>query len=559
MFAAAASSKREKMQTRFTHGYLKTNYIPSDLEVQEIKQLLEEPQARLTQLNDELHQMEIAIDVLRQERNKLLDAIDSHRALISYARRIPNELWQEIFIHSLPSERNAVMSCSETPILLGHVCITWRRMALSTPQLWATLHIPLPTRMLFSGPAEKSVHEKVNQRREVAEMWLRRSGDIPLSISLAEPVHGPPVGSNLASLILKSLMVFSQRWKHINFLLSTSSIASLTTLSEEDVPILESFSIRDVTPRTTASGPAGVWDSPAFLRAPRLCTVAFQHMAGDLLGYPLRWSQLTEIWIKDHGRSSSTFSLLLPSTVLEILTRCTNLQLCRLDMAPAVGAPIDNDEALKTVFLPLLTTLSIWETQNLSPFFQRLHVPALRHFEYRSLVPTPSISTFLFEPRPGLESLVLDSRLFTEPLLLECLGSVPTITRLTIARWSGGAIVPLTHYSSSFAFGERVLQHLTPNEGTLKSCLCPKLKVFECYQHDFSDLSLFNFIILRSKLFAGQLMRVHVTFLRDRTFDILPGLSSIVQDGMDISLAYPEPPSYSPWTGLPKRRWLVDS
>lgn len=549
------------MQTsRFTPNYLNTNYVPSDPEVKEIKHLLEESDGQLTHLNDALRSMQLAIDGVLRERNKIQDAMDAHRALISYPRRLPNELWQEIFIRTLPSDRNAVMSSSESPILLSHISSAWRRIALSTPQLWATIHISLQSKTSSSHLEHKYTYEKLLQRREVAEMWLSRSGDFPLSISLAEPfLHGRlEYNVHLCVPMIQGLMQFSYRWKHINFHLSSGSIAELATLSAEELPMLESILVRDTTPRMTVSGPGGVWDSPDLFRAPGLKAVNLHVMGGDLLEFPLRWAQLTELWIEGHGRASNFHWVLLPHTALEVLARCPNLVRCCLDMntPPRFVGPIvpPAEEAVKVVSMPSLTTLSVWEGQNMQSFFQHIHVPKLRHFEYRCM-DIPHVSTFLFEPRPGLVSLILDIFDIPEDLLIHCLVNAPMITRLTIAQWANGRTMKLSQVFDLFSFGDNVLRYLTPNAETLESCLCPHLEVFECYQNDFSDLLLLDFIVARSKF--GRLKHVDIAFIRDKTFDILPGLSSIIEDGMYISLSYLETPSYSPWNGLPARRWWL--
>ncbi|KAJ7796751.1 hypothetical protein B0H14DRAFT_2390361, partial [Mycena olivaceomarginata] len=59
------------------------------------------------------------------------------------ARRPPDDMVAEIFTASLPYDRNATISGTEAPLLFCHICRVWRHLALSTPCLWAFLHIVL--------------------------------------------------------------------------------------------------------------------------------------------------------------------------------------------------------------------------------------------------------------------------------------------------------------------------------------------------------------------------------------------------------------------------------
>ncbi|KAJ7892597.1 hypothetical protein B0H13DRAFT_1478966, partial [Mycena leptocephala] len=106
------------------------------------------------------------------QRDHLKDYVDSHEALLSPARQLPHDVVQEIFLTCLPSHRNAVMSPSEAPLLLGPVCYGWRAIVLSTPILWSSLHIHLNF-VLYSP-----------QRISAVAEWLARAGACPLSLSV---------------------------------------------------------------------------------------------------------------------------------------------------------------------------------------------------------------------------------------------------------------------------------------------------------------------------------------------------------------------------------------
>ncbi|KAJ7629863.1 hypothetical protein B0H17DRAFT_867535, partial [Mycena rosella] len=115
--------------------------------------------------------LEALIRDLSDQREKTLAYIDAHQALISPARRLPRDIVQEIFLACLPSHRNVVMSATEAPLILARIFSAWRTIALSTPALWASLHLPLE--YIF----DHSLHVPVTK-------WLGRSGRCPLSLSI---------------------------------------------------------------------------------------------------------------------------------------------------------------------------------------------------------------------------------------------------------------------------------------------------------------------------------------------------------------------------------------
>ncbi|KAJ6514307.1 hypothetical protein C8R47DRAFT_940316, partial [Mycena vitilis] len=112
---------------------LHTNYVPSDDEIEQVRAHLMPYEAERTRLDS-------LIEVLTVQRNRLHDYIEPHAALISYPRRLPQDVVEEIFLACLPTHHNAVMSVTEAPLLLGRICSAWRSIALVAPRLWSSLH-----------------------------------------------------------------------------------------------------------------------------------------------------------------------------------------------------------------------------------------------------------------------------------------------------------------------------------------------------------------------------------------------------------------------------------
>ncbi|KAJ6611389.1 hypothetical protein B0H10DRAFT_1953062 [Mycena sp. CBHHK59/15] len=88
---------------------LNTNFVPSDPELEGIRSLLTNPLNELARLDAQIADM--------YARRKALDIFAS--------RRNTTHSWTPAL---------------EAPMRLGHICSGWRRLALSTPILWSSIH-----------------------------------------------------------------------------------------------------------------------------------------------------------------------------------------------------------------------------------------------------------------------------------------------------------------------------------------------------------------------------------------------------------------------------------
>lgn len=161
---------------------LGTNHVPSPAELDQLKDLLVEPQHELKCLQSEISRLQSLLDDLLRKKDEVETYIKGHRILMSPIRRIPSETLGEIFIHCLPSDSYpfAVRDLKQAPLLMTTICRHWRCVAIDTPMLWSSLHIHLPPHLS---------EEMASRRTAGVNLWLERSATLPISISF----HGSSI------------------------------------------------------------------------------------------------------------------------------------------------------------------------------------------------------------------------------------------------------------------------------------------------------------------------------------------------------------------------------
>ncbi|KAF8201289.1 hypothetical protein K438DRAFT_1821740 [Mycena galopus ATCC 62051] len=523
------------MASVFAH-HLGTNYCPDDEEVLQIKNLLVEPTLRLQELDGEITKLQKALDRLAEERDSLSAYVASHQALLSPVRRLPLDTIQDIFIACLPTHRNCVMSASEAPLLLGRICSSWRTISLSTPRLWARLHVAEPPRGP-PGPSTAVFDQKVAQRIQITKTWLDRSGKCPLSISLQTAEYGGPAEDTFAASVqfLQTLILFAPRWQHIHFTTTPSLILETMSYLDTDMPWLETVAFYDQMDHMLEGFDCGPFN---MLHGARISSFALPGSIFIPGRLPLQWKRLTSLTIG--GRPWTVLPDLTSEAILGVISGCPELRCCKLmvhdpDAAiPALRHPITK--------LPFLHTLAIHCVAHSPPavsvLLMRLSMPELRNFTFLgSSQDSPSLGDF-FADSNRLESLDIDTKIFSKIPLLETLRALPpTLQQLKICEIDDMWGPPPT------CLDDDVL-------GVLSSPgICPALQdLYIRRGFGVSEDAVLRFITAR----ISTLKRVDIHFHREMAVDIMPSLRGFIEMGLAVSLIYlPAPPSqFSPWLGL---------
>ncbi|KAJ7447123.1 hypothetical protein B0H11DRAFT_2290284 [Mycena galericulata] len=542
-----ASEGKSTMQPSPFDDILYTNAVPSDAECQRIHDLLVGPQKKAAVLAQEVVRVQSLLDELTAKRDQLNAFIDAHLALVSPVRRLPDDVVREIFVAALPSDRNAIMSEEEAPLLLSHISQGWRNLALSTPRLWSTLHIVTPP-----VSSVQSHIPKLHQINGAVVTWLSRSGTLPVSISFIAPrpylsrgasedeISALPEATRSASFtLIQTLIEFCTRWRSIRFKMPDDSyLTPLAALSVSDVPKLSSIEMN-------MGGGDADWASMSFLGTPSLRAVS---LGGGAHTSPTSWDTLAHLSIRFMG---VTLSL---DETLSMLRHCTNLE--TLHLTSSHNQPHGQTHA-QPCHLAQLWRLSLISVGNIS-FLQQLSAPNLRILEFHgpfdSASPSPLLT--LISSSDRLEHLRLSVHNITVDSLIEMLQKAPALGELALV--ADPILPPPPHFGPWGPTG-------TPDGrllSLLDSTLCPRLQQLTLLQFNaLSDDALLAFVQTRTDPSldrCARLSRVNAHFARARQVDIIPSLQQSIADGLEIRLDYAAQSHASPLYSVVEDRQPYD-
>ncbi|KDR85953.1 hypothetical protein GALMADRAFT_132570 [Galerina marginata CBS 339.88] len=161
--------------------------------------------------------MDVLEKMLNQRRELKAEINHLHPSMID---RMPVEVASNIFELYVGDHSSDIFDCNPPLALqLGAVCQAWRRIAWSTPQLWASIPLDLSVR-------PERTWERALQRYTILEQllsdWIARAGGFLLSIKLHSR-HSIEL-QNIEGLlpIIHIINSLSTRWKCLNLHLPMS-------------------------------------------------------------------------------------------------------------------------------------------------------------------------------------------------------------------------------------------------------------------------------------------------------------------------------------------------
>ena len=182
---------------------LGTNALLSGRLAVQVQGTFPKVQDDISRLDTRISRLSAVLDKLVEKRGKLREYLDQHSALFSPARRVPPEIWGEIFQHCLPSDaavedlrcsrsivEDRFSSCSSdggavagvsggddedtrAPWVFTRVSRDLRFAAVSCPRLWTRVIVCVDD------------HAVLDRRKlRLLAHVLRLSGNLPLSVTL---------------------------------------------------------------------------------------------------------------------------------------------------------------------------------------------------------------------------------------------------------------------------------------------------------------------------------------------------------------------------------------
>ncbi|KAJ6485385.1 hypothetical protein C8R47DRAFT_537908 [Mycena vitilis] len=394
--------------------HLNTNYVPTESEVKEICSHLES-------YTLEVSRLEALIEDLSKQRQKALNYIAAYEALVSTARRMPQDVVQEVFLACLPKQRNSVMSTKDAPLLLTRICSVWRIIALSTPALWASLHIPLEH--VFDGLGEQRPLE-----------WLERSGRCPLSLTIVGArtmEHWERFETENVDAMFQVLSGCADRWRSVELCFETTE--GLSRLAGVHTPSLNSAKVYGAGPEIREL---------KLLTAPNLRELMvrmYRDFDNIIPQLPLRWDYLTHLMFQTVERLSPQG--LAPDVSLEILRRCPSLISFKSDINNSLGNNPPDFPPQPPIILPSLQELILMRdssslgTRSIDFLLSNLEMPQLRRLQLPTPNPHKPSLPFLGNlavRSPLIEHLSINLTGLTHNCLIETLSALPVLQRLVI-------------------------------------------------------------------------------------------------------------------------------
>ncbi|KAF9563804.1 hypothetical protein CPC08DRAFT_304815 [Agrocybe pediades] len=420
---------------------LLSNIPPNDITTLKLNTLLTELDDESSAMEAEILRLQGMIRGIEAKKAAAQYSIHRYRTILSTVRRVPDDIWHEIFYLCLPLLRGSAMHPTDTPLLLARVCSRWRRIALSSPRLWSRFYIPL---LLHNGDSLPTVkpHYITEQRNSLArkrelrnqdiKTWLQRSGSCSLSISLFCPLaynlnrvggfchDGDDFNIPYIQQIFDILLPSVTRWKSVELLNFGHHMLDMHS--------------------GDSNGPAAQSNPVILQPMPTLRKISLSHemvwaMPINPWYFPFEWYHFTDIHF--HFELSA-------KTILEILSACRMLVNFTVFLGPDDGDILSypNDH----IVLPHLRTFIMddWcggPTPAQHDFFKRILAPALHRFAYRtpiraSQIPTQERDGLELSPflagSPSLEILSIDPCTISISELLKCFSTSSNVRKIVL-------------------------------------------------------------------------------------------------------------------------------
>ncbi|KAK7033514.1 hypothetical protein VNI00_012736 [Paramarasmius palmivorus] len=165
---------------------LRSDYVLTEAEAAQTHEMIKDEKELLKEYDEKISWYQDAVNKLKEGRKAAEERLSNRQAMVSGLRRIPIEVWDEIFtlacptiIHGECDSRNyyPFHIPHEGPIqatahTLSLTCVGWRKIVTSRPRLWSTISF--------------DICHQCHQRdiRPLVQIYLKYSATTSLNISI---------------------------------------------------------------------------------------------------------------------------------------------------------------------------------------------------------------------------------------------------------------------------------------------------------------------------------------------------------------------------------------
>ncbi|KAJ3517340.1 hypothetical protein NLJ89_g557 [Agrocybe chaxingu] len=306
---------------------------------------LDNLQAQIRNTKSFLAHLESHVHTLKSKYNHTHD---------HFTHQFPPEIIARIFAFCVAGPQKVL---EITPFTLAAVCRRWRHVVLNFPALWANVNIDL-----------KRFETKFRRRQELLIQWLKRSGQVPLSIRMTyhEPADWSWCRGEFKNII-NILSVYSHRWQDIDLNIPFHLLKHLCG-NGGYISILRTLTINPPPNRRED-------------QQPPVGTFSFWIPNGNVCPERVSFSGINFNAIHVHWRytTEAEFRGIALDDALALLRAAPNLRTCTLDLLP--GTVLTQNP----IIAPSLNTLgiSVDALESNWPFFEYVRLPVLRSATFR--------------------------------------------------------------------------------------------------------------------------------------------------------------------------------
>ncbi|KAK6997527.1 hypothetical protein R3P38DRAFT_3219736 [Favolaschia claudopus] len=228
-----------------------------------------------------------------------------------------DDILAEIFREFVFWADDDILHCGDGPWVLSHVCRSWRKITLTHPEVWSTIHLEDPDFDSLGvinarwDDADDDLEDTSQRLFDLLNLALARSQNVPLNVKLN--VSSTDDESGLSVRLIRAVVAHSNRWKSADLTITTDNLPLFA-------PIRNRLSL--LTELTLGSTTLGVFAQPFPFtnNAPRLERVdlnGFHHRITSLPWRSIRHFSEMHIFRSPPSATESYLNLLRTNPELE--------------------------------------------------------------------------------------------------------------------------------------------------------------------------------------------------------------------------------------------------